>query len=181
MIFTRKSLKILHTLATAGIIGGLLAYMILLVAAPQDTPTAYAELRTSIAALSNYLLLPSLAVVLISGLLAMIAHKPYLDRGWVWLKAISGILMFKGVLTIVGAKADYAASVATRIANGEDATALLNRALAYEWGTLIVVLALSVANVVLGVWRPRLLRKSTTSAPSEIPNWVRRSAGTQDE
>jgi len=160
----RKLLKALHTVAACGLIGGLLGYAILLVAAPQETPAAYADLRSSIAALSNYLLLPSLAVALISGLLSMAAHRPFQDKRWVWLKAALGIVMFKGVLTVVGAKADYAASVAERVAGGEPAAEVLNAALAYEWHTLGAVLALSVANVVLGVWRPRLQRRSRPRA-----------------
>lgn len=166
MVQARKTMKIVHTLASAAMIGGLAAYMILLVYAPQDTPEAYAQLRASIAALSTYLLLPSLAIVVLSGLLSMIIHKPFMDKGWVWLKALTGILMFKGVLTIVAAKADYAASVSTRIANGEATAEVLDRALAHEWATLVVVLAISVANVVLGVWRPRLLKTPSASSGS---------------
>lgn len=153
---TRKTLKILHTLASCGLIGGLLAYMVLLLAAPQQTPAAYADLRVSIAAVSNYVLLPSLAVALVSGLWSMAIHAPFRDKGWAWLKAALGILMFKGVLTILGAKADHAAAVAERIAAGEAASQVLETALAYEWHTLLTVMALSVANVVLGVWRPKL-------------------------
>ncbi len=174
---TRKTLKILHTLATAGILGGLLAYMILLVYGPQDTPQAVANLRVSIAAVSNYLLFPSLVVVLLTGLLAMIVHKPFLDKGWVWLKAASGILMFKGVLTIVAAKADYAATVSARIAEGEVAAEVLDRAMAYEWGTLAVIVAISVANVVLGVWRPRLLRPSSARSRGAEANRMTEAAG----
>jgi hypothetical protein len=167
MVGMRKTLKILHTLATAGIVGGLAVYMILLVTAPQGTPEAYADLRQSIAAISNYVLLPSLAVVLVSGLFAMVAHSPYLDKGWVWLKAGSGILMFKGVLTIVGAKADYAAVVSQRIADGDVAAEVLERALAYEWLTLWIMMALSVANVVLGVWRPKLSKEKPRRPAAE--------------
>ena len=152
----RKTMKILHTLAAAGLLGGLSVYMLLLVAAPQDTPAAYADLRVSVAAISNYVLLPSLAIALLSGLASMVVHDPYLHKGWVWLKAALGILMFKGILTIVGAKADYALTVAERIAAGELPAEVLEQAVAYEWATLVVMLALSVANVVLGVWRPRL-------------------------
>jgi fructose-specific phosphotransferase system IIC component len=88
----RKSLKILHTLAACGMVGAVLAYMVLLLAAPQDTATAYAELRQSIAALCDYLLLPSLALVLVSGLLSMAVHRPFLDKRWAWLKAALGLM-----------------------------------------------------------------------------------------
>jgi hypothetical protein len=160
----RQTLKILHTLTACGLIGGLGCYMVLLVMAPQETPAAYADLRQAIAAISNYLLLPSLALALVSGLLTMVAHRPFLDQGWAWLKAAMGLLMFKGVLTIVGAKADYAAVVTRKIANGEPVNGTLEAALAHEWATLGLVMALSIANVVLGVWRPRLMRGSQPRA-----------------
>ena len=154
----RKLLKILHTIGACGLIGGLLGYMVLLVAAPQETPAAYADLRRSITALCTYLLLPSLALAVVSGLVAMAVHRPFLSKGWAWLKAAMGILMFKGVLTIVGAKADHAAAVSRQIAEGAAPAALLEAAIAYEWATLVTVMVLSLANVVLGIWRPRLAR-----------------------
>ncbi|MEO1241977.1 MAG: DUF2269 family protein [Pseudomonadota bacterium] len=157
-------MKILHTLAACGLIGGLGCYMIMLVAAPQaqSTPAAYADLRQSISVISNYVLLPSLALALVSGLLSMAVHQPFLDKGWVWIKALLGILMFKGVLTIVSAKADYAATVALRIANGEAPADALGALLVLEWWTLVAVMAISIANIVLGVWRPRFMRQSPT-------------------
>jgi len=160
----RKTLKILHTLAACGLIGGLGCYMILLVVAPQGSLEAYAELRQSILAISNYVLLPSLALALVSGLMSMMAHPPFLDRGWVWIKAVSGILMFKGVLTIVSAKADHAATVSRKIAEGELPADALQSLLVYEWWTLVVVMAIAAANVVIGVWRPRLIRLSPPEA-----------------
>jgi len=156
----RKSLKILHSLASCGLIGGLACYMILLVYAPQENAEAYADLRQGIAAISDYVLLPSLAVALITGFLSMAVHRPYQDRGWALLKAALGILMFKGTLVVIGGNAGYAASISRRIAEGEPVEDLLARAIGHEWGTLWVVMALSVVNVVLGVWRPRFSRKA---------------------
>ena len=152
----RKTLKVLHTLAACGLIGGLLSYMALLILAPQETPAAYADLRASISGLSNYILIPSLALALVAGLLSMVVHRPFLEAKRAWLKAAMGILMFKGVLTIVGAKANYAAAVSRDVANGAAEAAVLEAALAQEWYTLGAVMLLSVANVVLGIWRPRL-------------------------
>lgn len=168
-IAIRKTLKILHTLASCGIIGGLAAYMLLLTVAPQETPAAYADVRETIAAISNWILLPSLAVVLVSGLFAMAAHGPYLEKRWVWLKAASGILMFKGVLTIVGAKADHAAVLAREVAAGTATPEALQNALTYEWPTLWVMMILSVANVVLGVWRPKLAAAAKARAARPKP------------
>lgn len=150
----RKTLKILHTLAACGLIGGVLAHMVLLAAAPQDTPQTYADVRQTIAALGNYVLLPSLGVVLVSGLLSMAVHKPYQEKWWAWIKAATGIGTFESVLSTVG-KADFAAAVSVRIAEGSATPDAMGNALDREWGYLIAILVLSVANVVLGVWRPR--------------------------
>ncbi len=164
----RKTVKILHTLSACGLIGGLAAYMLLLLLAPQDTPAAYADMRVSIAAISDYILLPSLGIALVSGLLSMVVHQPYLNKRWAWFKAATGILMFKGVLTIVGAKADYAAGVAQQVASGEVAAEVLETALAYEWDALWTIMAVSVVNVVLGVWRPRLERRTQGRKPGKV-------------
>ncbi|MCR9255277.1 MAG: DUF2269 family protein [Alphaproteobacteria bacterium] len=159
----RKTLKILHTLATCGLIGGMAVYGILLLDVPRDA-AAHADLRAHIAAISNWVLLPSLGIALVSGLVAMAVHRPFLEKRWAWLKAALGILMFKGVLTLIGAKAGYAARVAGEVARGEAPADALDGLLTYEWWTLGIMMALSVLNVVLGVWRPRL--KAT---PARIP------------
>lgn len=174
----RKVLKILHTLAACGLIGGLGCYMILLYMAPHESPAAYAGLRQAIASVSNYLLLPSLAIATVSGLLSMMVHRPFLDKGWVWFKAALGILMFKGVLTIVGAKANEAAVVSRKIADGEPAAKVLDAALFNEWATLGVVLVLSVANVVVGIWRPRFGARSQSQAKGNAPPALSNSAAT---
>ncbi|MBZ8131963.1 hypothetical protein [Afifella sp. IM 167] len=160
----RKFLKVLHSLASCGLIGGLACYMILLVYAPQESAETYADLRQAIAAISDYILLPSLAVALVSGLLSMAVHRPYQDKGWALLKAAFGILMFKGVLVVIGANAGYAASISRRLADGEPVAGLLAKAIEHEWATLWIVMALSVFNVVLGVWRPKLSRRARAEA-----------------
>ncbi|MFN3959017.1 MAG: DUF2269 family protein [Parvularculaceae bacterium] len=160
-MLAKTILKILHTLAACGLIGGLGAYMLMLTVAPQATPADYADLRETIKAICDYLLLPSLALALVTGLLAMVVHSPFQEKGWVWIKAASGILMFKGVLTIVSAKAGHAAEMSRRIADGTAPTGALDTLIGLEWGTLWAVMAISVANVVLGVWRPRRIFPET--------------------
>ena len=155
----RKTMKFLHTVASAGMIGGLLAYGVLLVYAPQDTLARYADMRQSIMHVSNYVLLPSLAIALVTGLLSMAVHPPFQEKRWAWMKALLGIGMFEATLGIIGSKADYAAKISAKIASGEAEAALLKSALATEWSSLFAIMALSIANVVLGVWRPALARR----------------------
>ena len=156
----RKATKILHTLASCGLIGALMGYIIILVAAPQDTAEAYANARAAIAALCNYLLLPSLAIALMSGLLSMVVHPPFQEMRWAWLKALLGLTMFEATLGIIGSKASSAAAISAKIAAGEAEQKALADAIAYEWGSLTAIMLLSVANVVVGVWRPRLWKTS---------------------
>ena len=65
----------------AVLVGGLLGYLVLLGAGPHETTAAYADLRPSIAALSNDVLLPSLAVALVSDLLSMVGRTSKRGQG----------------------------------------------------------------------------------------------------
>ena len=154
----RKILKFFHTVASCGLIGALLGYAIVLIYAPQDTARSYAEARHTISALCNYVLLPSLAVALITGLLSMAVHRPFQEMRWAWVKALLGLSMFEATLGIIGSKAEYAAALAARIASGEAPPGALGSELSTEWSSLAAIMALSIANIVLGIWRPRLAR-----------------------
>ncbi|MFN7320457.1 MAG: hypothetical protein ACK5TM_05385, partial [Methylobacterium sp.] len=75
----RKLVKFLHTVAACGLVGALTAYILVLALAPQSTPQSYAEMRQTLSALSNYMLFPSLGVGLVSGIVAMMVHRPFQD------------------------------------------------------------------------------------------------------
>lgn len=154
-IRARQLTKILHTLAAAGLVGGLGVYMVLLVTAPEMNPAAYADFRGTLKVISNFVIMPSMAIALVSGLLSMIIHQPFQEKGWVWIKAATGILMFKGVTTIDSAKADYGAALAQRIEEGTASPDAFDSLLQLEWWTLVAVMGVAVANFVLGVWRPK--------------------------
>ena len=151
-----RLLKILHTLGAVGTLGALAACLVLVAAAPAQPLTAYAAARVGIAAVSKWLLVPSLALVLVSGLLALVAHRSYLHAGWAWIKALLGISMFEGTLLSVAATSRRAAELATLAASGSPDPAALAAALRTEHGGLWLMVGLSVANIVLGVWRPRI-------------------------
>ena len=57
------------------------------------------------------------------------------------------------------------------IAAGDDKADALAAAITYEWTSLWTIMALSIANIVLGIWRPSLKKRRRavtveTSAPS---------------
>jgi uncharacterized membrane protein len=151
----RKIVKLLHVVASCGLVGALMGYAIVLYHLPGEA-SRYADARQVIGNLSNYLLLPSLALSLISGLFSMVAHRPFLDKRWVWVKALLGLSMFEATLGVVQSKANYASEIATQIAAGVGSAESLKNAVAHEWTALLVISLLSLANFVLGIWRPKL-------------------------
>jgi hypothetical protein len=159
----RKAIKFLHTLGSSGIVGGLMAYFIILVYAPQENPARYLNMRETIGILSNVILLPSLAVVIVTGLLSIAAHQPFQELRWVGVKALLGISMFEGTLAIIQTKANDGVEVARRIAEGTLKPDAMAEVTAGEWNALGMIFAISVVNIVLAVWRPTLKRRPARS------------------
>jgi hypothetical protein len=159
----RRLLKFLHSLASCGVIGALAGYFVVLVLAPQDTPQAYAAMRLTLTALASYMLVPSMAVALVTGLLAMAVHYPFAQTRWAWLKALLGLGIFEATLGLVGAKATAAAEAAVEAAAGKGAPGAIEAIIASEWASLGALLALSLAQVALGVWRPSLSMEKRTA------------------
>jgi hypothetical protein len=154
-----RLLKALHQIGGIGLAGSLAACIVLVATAPTDSLVGYAAVRQGIAAISQWLLVPSLAIVLVSGLLAIAANRAYHDAGWAWIKALLGIVMFEGTLVTISASARRAAELSALAATGEGDPVQLAEVLRTEWGSLWLILALSVANVALAVWRPQILRR----------------------
>jgi hypothetical protein len=164
----KRLLKFLHEIGAIGVMGALAACLVLVIHAPEQSLVEYAAWRQGIAAITRYMLVPSLALVLISGLLAIAVNRAYHDAGWAWLKALSGVSMFEGTLLTVQASSQRAAELSAQAAAGAGDPALLAAAVRTEWGGLWIILGLSVANIVLAVWRPRLSRRPARE-PDEMP------------
>ncbi|MEM8660462.1 MAG: hypothetical protein AAGF35_06210 [Pseudomonadota bacterium] len=159
----KRILKTLHILGAAGMIGALTAHIILLTVTPPPNDLAdYALMRAGIAAIAKWLLLPSLGVVLISGLLAMAAHRPFIYARWVWFKLGLGIVVFEGTLIGVQGPAVRAAEVSTLALSGQIDPGIINELVRREWWSLWVILAVALVNVMLAVWRPSLRRAASS-------------------
>jgi hypothetical protein len=155
----RRLLKFLHTMGSAGMLGAMAALVVILGVTP--VPSAlpgYAAARGAMGAIATWVFLPALALTLMSGLLAMALNRAYLNAGWAWLKLATGVLMFEGGLVYVQGPMKQEAELSARALAGLGDPAGLAVSLPGERGTLWVLLAVATANVVLGIWRPRLLR-----------------------
>jgi len=151
----RQLLKLLHELSAVGVIGSLAAYLVLVVTTDFSSPVEYAAVRRGIDALCKWILMPSLALVLISGLLAIVATRSYIDARWAWVKALLGLSMFEGTLAVVITNARRGAELSSKVAAGDAGPEVLDQVLRSEWIGLWTIMAIAIANVVLGVWRPR--------------------------
>jgi uncharacterized membrane protein len=152
----RRLLKFLHSLASCVLIGALAAYAVLLVLAPQDTPQAYADMRQTVVAIASWLILPSMGLSLFTGLMAMAVHYPFAQTRWAWMKALLGLAIFEATLGLIQAKAVAAAETAVDVAAGKTQPGAMDAVVANEWMSLAILMALSLAQVALGVWRPSL-------------------------
>lgn len=150
----RLGAKALHEIASIGFGGGLVACLIINGVANPRAAAEFAAARRLFAAVAQYLLIPSMAVVVVSGLIAMMATRGYQEAGWAWLKALLGLSVFEATLVVVGSSRRHAELVA---ASADPA--LLDALLHSERNTLWLLILLSLANVVLAVWRPRLMVK----------------------
>ena len=151
-----RILKILHEIGAIGVAGSFAACIVLIAKTPTPSLIAYAAMRQGIAAIAQWLLLPSLGMVLISGLLAIAATNAYKNAAWAWIKALLGISVFEGTLLTINASARRAADLAALAASGHGDAVQLAEVLRTEWGGLWLLLGLSIANVALAVWRPRI-------------------------
>lgn len=156
----KRLLKFLHTIGAIGLMGAMASLLVLLDLAPPPTSLAgYALIRGAMGAIATWIFFPSLALTLIAGLLAIAFSRGFHNAGWVWLKALSGVLVFEsGFARVLGPMQQEAERSAKALAGQVD-PATLAASLGAERGTLWVLLAVAVANVVLGVWRPRLTRR----------------------
>jgi hypothetical protein len=156
----RRFLKFSHTIGAIGMMGALACLLALLwFAPPPAAPEGYAAARAGMGAVAKWVFMPSLGLTLVAGLLAIAASPGFHNAGWAWVKAATGILLFEsGFVGVLGPMEAEAARSANALAGGEVAAGAMP-AFAPERNVLIVLLLLSVANVVLGVWRPRLVRR----------------------
>ena len=145
-------------MGAVGFMGSLASLLVLENLAPPPSSLAgYALIRGAMAALATWVFFPSFVLTLIPGLLAIALTPAFHNAGWAWIKAATGILIFAGGLNALAPIQDEARLSAEAVAGWLD-PATLAGASEGEAATMWVLLAVSTANVLLGVWRPRIIR-----------------------
>jgi len=176
----KRTLKVLHEVGSAGLTGAAVTQLVLSHRAEGLAPTDYATMRAAILAVSEWLLMPSLVIVLMSGLAAMAVHHPFQRAGWALTKLATTVLVFEGTLFAVQGPTQVAARLAREIAAGDPSKAdVLAETLRHERGGLWVILVLCLVNIALAVYRPRF-RKARTP-PASPDETTESDEGEQEE
>jgi hypothetical protein len=156
----RKTLKFVHTVATATLVGALALQLV--IAARYGAGVAVGDVlatgaRQVMVEASRWLMVPSLVVVVVSGLLLMGLNRTFSSAGWVWIKAFIGLLLVKAVITINDPAVRDIAALALQgnLSGNAEALAELARLARMEWLGGWLALALAIAGIGFGVWRPR--------------------------
>lgn len=157
----RRFLKLAHTLGAFGMAGGIAAFMLLANSSPEPAATPeFLAIREGLYTISRTLVLPSMALIFLSGVLAMAVHFPFQNALWAWLKLGAGFLIFESMLATLDAPARRAVEFTTRAIEGEMSQAQLAASIESPWGAWWVILVLAGLNVVLAIWKPRFLGKN---------------------
>ncbi len=136
--------------------GSLACLLVLVKLAPAPSSLAgYALIRSAMAAIATWVYFPSFLLMMIPGLLALAVTPAFHNAGWAWLKAATGILLFEAGLHALAPIQDEARLSAEALAGRLD-PATLAGASDGEANNMWVLLVVSAANVVLGVWRTRI-------------------------
>jgi len=169
----RHSLKFLHSMGAIGLMGSMACLVVLAGLTPPPGDLAgYALMRGAMGEIAQWVFMPSLGLTLVAGLLAPGLNRAFHNAGWAWVKLATGVLMFAGGLVdIQGQMVEEAQRSADALAGRLDPAALTGAAPG-ETNLLWILLAVSTANVVLGIWRPRLIRRSAAPAPVVEPEAV---------
>ena len=152
----RRLLKFLHTMGAIGLMGAMACLLVLLSMTPAPSSLAeYSLMRGAMAAIAKWVFMPSLALTLIAGLLAVAFNRAFHNAGWAWAKLLSGLLIFEyGLVGIQGPMQQEADQSVLALSGSVEATSLA-ASLSSERMSLWALLVVATANVVLGVWRPR--------------------------
>ena len=118
-------------------------------------------MRGAMGAIATWIFFPSLGLTLIAGLLAIGLNRGFHEAGWAWLKAATGILVFEsGFVGVLGPDAGGGRAQragARGPARPGDARRIARAGAQHPVGAARRSRRL---NVVLGIWRPRLTRRT---------------------
>ena len=157
----KNLLKLLHYASLAGLGGGIVVILVLLDTIDATSPAAVAGMHATIALLCGGLVVPSLVIVLLTGMLLVVARPQLISARWVWAKAFFGVIvaatLLAGFQPLVLALASMSATGAIGDAPPGPLASLVETERLAAYLTLVNI----AAAMVIAVWRPRLGRPAS--------------------
>lgn len=151
-------LKWLHLVTAIGFVGTLAATLLLSWTADERTASSFAAGRRAISTIAESLELPSLVVLVLTGMLLTVKQPALIEARWVWAKALLGVLIGGIALLVVQPAVTRAAALAQMGLEGSPAFGPLVATLRAERIGAGISLVLSLAAIALAVWRPQFGR-----------------------
>lgn len=148
----RRVAKFLHEVASIGFGGGLAVCLLINLTAKRALHDEFIAARQVYDLIAQYIVIPSMVIVVASGLIALAATQGFMNSGWAWVKALLGLSVFEATLVIIESSRHPA-----ELALAASDPAVLDALLRSERNTLLLLIAVTVVNIVLAIWRPRLV------------------------
>lgn len=154
----KNLIKLLHYASLVGLAGGIVVSLVLADTVDATSPSATASMHAAIALVCGALIVPSMVVMLLTGMLLVVARPHLIGARWVWAKAVLGIVTGAVILLALQPAVIAAASMAATGALGEAAPGPLANVVAIEYAAAWWTLGLVLVAMVVAVWRPRFGR-----------------------
>jgi hypothetical protein len=154
----KNVIKLLHYASLVGLAGGILVSLVLADTIDATSPSATATMHAAIALICGALIVPSMIVMLLTGMLLVVARPHLIGARWVWAKAAIGVVTGAVILLALQPAVKAAASMAATGALGDAPPGPLAAVVASEHAAAWWILGLVVIAMVLAVWRPRFGR-----------------------
>jgi len=147
-------LKFLHVVSAIGFAGALAVSMLLAATVDDSTGTSFSAGRRAIAAVASTITLPSLVLLVVTGLLLLVRQPVYFEAGWARAKAVIGLLVAGIALLVVQPAVIRMEGLAQAAVQGSPVLAMSATALRFEMIGGAACLVLCLAAIALAVWRP---------------------------
>lgn len=154
----KNLIKLLHYASLVGLAGGIIVSLVLADAIDVTSPSATASIHAAIALICGALVVPSMVVMLLTGMLLVVARPHLIGARWVWAKAALGLVTGGVILLALQPAVKAAAAMSATGALGDAAPGPLTSVVASEHAAAWWTLGLVFLAMVLAVWRPRLGR-----------------------
>ena len=154
----KNLLKLLHFASLVGLAGGTVVSLVLADKIDATSPGGTAAMHAAIALIGAAVVVPSLIVMLLTGMLLVVARPHLIGQRWVWLKAALGCVVGGVVLVALQPAMNAAASMSAAGALGQAAIGSLEHVTTAEYAAACWTLGLVVAATIVAIWRPRFGR-----------------------